>query len=143
MSSGSLTLAAAAGRTNSPPWRRSLRRGRRDMRTGLAAEAGVTSDAAVVPVAEGLEQRVLRGRRERAVADVAQRPDRRAHLPDVRAAAVAFVEVGLEARPVIGTERALQVVGHELGELAARHALKSPPTVRGRGARRRRSARCG
>ena len=52
--------------------------------------------------------------------------DRLAHLLDVGDAALAEVEVGLEARDVLGRHRALEVVGEDLGQLLAGHVSASP-----------------
>src|SRR5512133_384310 len=71
------------------------------------------------PAAEGLEQLALGLGRERLGREPAGERDRLADLVEVGGAACATVDVLLEAVCVLGRERALKVVGHQLDELLA------------------------
>src|SRR5437773_4211979 len=93
---------------------------------GAAAADGATVSAAaralhgvVRPVAKRVEQPVAHHRIEVALAQRSHQRDRRAHLLEVRAAAVAAAQVRLDALPVGPREASLEVIGDELDELLA------------------------
>src|SRR5919204_2341337 len=74
--------------------------------------------SAALPVAEGRQETLLCVIGDRFLAQGTCECDRRAHLLEVRRAAVAEDEVLLEPVTVFGRHRALEVVGHELDELS-------------------------
>src|SRR3954454_4092382 len=109
---------AAAGRDR---WR--VRTGRYGRDAHHPVGALTPSAARTVPVGERLEELGLGLRRELVQPHRAGQLGRQPDLVDVVRAAVAALEVPLEATPRVGGHRVLEVQGHELDELAAAEVL--------------------
>src|SRR4051794_17579403 len=101
-----------------------------------------------MPVGERAEELVLRLPRQAFERHRAGQLGREPDLLDVHRAALAAVEVPLEAPPVLGGQRVVQVHGHQLDELAAAevldgaHATSSEAASSSRTARSFERARC-
>src|SRR5258706_16423259 len=104
---------------------------------------------AALPGFELREQRCFRLRRHVALAERAREPDRFAELLEVARAVRAAGNVRFEACAVAAREGALEIVRHELDELAAgelfpfpQHDHRSSPRYSSRAARTFERARC-
>src|SRR5262249_32393546 len=73
------------------------------------------------PVAESDQELVPRLGGDRLLGEAAERADHLAHLLDVELAVRTIVDVALEPAPLAARHRPLEVVGHQLHELPARH----------------------
>src|SRR5581483_1683613 len=77
-----------------------------------------------LPVAERAQQLVPGAGRDRLLGEPPEQPDRLAHLLQVGPARGARRDVLLEPPPLLERQRPLEVVRHELHELAAREPLR-------------------
>ena len=122
-------LLGQAGGRHRPPAPHRLRRGhRRGVRgdRGRPTQRARLAIAVRAQVAEGAQQRLARGGVGRRFGDLVQRADEPARVLEVAGAAVALGEVRLEAGALGLGQRAVEVVGDELDELAADERVARP-----------------
>src|SRR6266511_4810527 len=85
----------------------------------------MAAGGSALPVAEDAEQRGPSLGADVLGREPADELDRRSHLLHVRGASATRLQMRLEAGALLGRERTLEVVGHELDELLATQPLNS------------------